>query len=251
MSSLDTSTSLTSPDAKASARDPRRQVDWSKPRVAAILDAAAKCFARTGFETTTAEIAKELGVPKSIIYHYFDNKDALIQEVQRYTYTKNLERLKELLDGASSASGKEALDVLRALWSSDLTRNVSFDVGVWSALRNDEIVREQAAELGRAHRRLIAQNVARALGINGADPARTEPLTTLIVAAVTGLSLTAFIEGDDRDANAAHEVLLELLARGVEQFTRRDSDIPPVNETISEPPPRMPSEDDSRPRMDA
>jgi AcrR family transcriptional regulator len=240
------------PDATPTSQELRRQVDWNKPRVAAILEAAARCFARSGFETTTAEIAKELGVPKSIIYHYFDNKDALIQEVQRYTYTRHLERLKEILAKASDARGKDALEVLRALWDSDLMRNVSFDVGVWSALRNDSVVREQAAELGRQHRRLIAENVARALQIDGADPARTEPLTTLIVAALTGLSLTAFIEGDDRDANKGHEMLLELIARGVDQFTRRDSEIPPSLETASEPPPaRLVDEHASRPRLDA
>ena len=251
MSSHDMAIPSTPDTAPSSQEQLRRQVDWNKPRVAAILDAAARCFARSGFETTTAEIAKELGVPKSIIYHYFDNKDALIQEVQRYTYARQLERLKELLSQARDAKGKDALEVLRSLWGSELMKNVSFDVGVWSALRNDSVVREQAAELGRAHRRLIAENVARALQIEGADPSRTEPLTTLIVAALTGLSLTAFIEGNDSEAKRAHEVLLELIARGVDQFTRHDSEIPPSMETISDPPPARMDDEASRPRLDA
>jgi hypothetical protein len=42
-----------------------RAVDWNNPRVAAILTAAAKCFARKGFSSTTlAEIGKELGLRK-------------------------------------------------------------------------------------------------------------------------------------------------------------------------------------------
>ena len=77
---------LTHSDSESPPSERSRAVDWNKPRVAAILAAAARCFARSGFETTTAEIAKERGVPKSIIYHYFDNKTALIQEVQRYAY---------------------------------------------------------------------------------------------------------------------------------------------------------------------
>src|SRR5687768_13873857 len=68
---------LTHSDSELPPSERSRAVDWNKPRVAAILAAAARCFARSGFETTTAEIAKELGVPKSIIYHYFDNKTAL------------------------------------------------------------------------------------------------------------------------------------------------------------------------------
>ena len=44
-----------------------RSADWENPRVASILSAAAKCFARKGFTATTlAEIGKELGLRKSI-----------------------------------------------------------------------------------------------------------------------------------------------------------------------------------------
>jgi len=72
-----------------------RTVDWENPRVAAILVAAAKCFARKGFSATTlAEIGKELGLRKSIVHYYFASKAALIHEVQSYTYHKYLDRVK-------------------------------------------------------------------------------------------------------------------------------------------------------------
>ena len=223
----------------------RRRVDWTKPRVAAILGAAAKCFARSGFETTTAEIAKELNVPKSIIYHYFDNKDALIQEVQRYAYKQHLERVQQVLAEASRVTSRAA-DLMRALWKDKSTRNISFDIGVWSALRNDEIVRRQAIELQREHRRIVAENVARALGIEGADPERTEPLTTLIMSTLTGLAIHAFIEGDESRANEAHELLMSLLDRGIDEFRRRDSDIPPSRELLSEAPPGLEPDQEKR-----
>ena len=51
-----------------------RAVDWQNPRVAAILSAAATCFARKGFSATTlAEIGKELGLRKSIVHYNFAN----------------------------------------------------------------------------------------------------------------------------------------------------------------------------------
>lgn len=228
---------LTHSDSEAPPSERSRAVDWNKPRVAAILAAAARCFARSGFETTTAEIAKELGVPKSIIYHYFDNKTALIQEVQRYAYHQHLQKVKEALTAAGLATGRRAIDGLRALWQTKSTRNIEFDVGVWSALRSDDVLRQQALDLHREHRRLVAESVARALGIEGDDPARTEPLTTLIVAALNGLALNAYVAGSDEEAEQAHEVLLQLVERGIEQFTRRDSEIPPSRDLLSEPPP--------------
>src|SRR5262245_62560332 len=75
-----------------------RSADWENPRVAAILSAAAKCFARKGFTATTlAEIGKELGLRKSIVHYYFASKAALIHEVQSFTYHKCLDRVKDAI----------------------------------------------------------------------------------------------------------------------------------------------------------
>lgn len=248
----ETTAEQTNSDSDVPPQSTRRMVDWSKPRVAAILGAAAHCFSRSGFETTTAEIAKELGVPKSIIYHYFENKNALIQEVQRYAYHQHLQRVREVIASAGESAGRAA-DVLRALWNAKSARNIAFDIGVWSALRNDEVLRQQAIELQKEHHRIVAEGVARALGIDPAEPGRTEPLTTLIVAALTGLSINAFVEGNDTEAEKAHELFLEMVDQAFAQFRRRaDSDIPPdfSAESISEPPPAMDrDEDDLRPNL--
>ena len=93
-----------------------RSVDWNNPRVAAILDAAAKCFARKGFSATTlAEIGKELGLRKSIVHYYFASKAALIHEVQSYTYHRYLDRLREAIKNGDG-SVAQTTEALRALW---------------------------------------------------------------------------------------------------------------------------------------
>jgi len=44
-----------------------------------VLDAAAVCFARSGFHgASMAEISKQAGMSAGHIYNYFDNKDAII-----------------------------------------------------------------------------------------------------------------------------------------------------------------------------
>src|SRR5215208_5087493 len=98
----------------------QRSADWNNPRVAAILSAAAKCFARKGFSATTlAEIGKELGLRKSIVHYYFASKAALIHEVQSFTYHKYLERVKDALRSASGeGSTARATTALQALWES-------------------------------------------------------------------------------------------------------------------------------------
>jgi AcrR family transcriptional regulator len=47
-----------------------------------VLDAAYSCFARNGFhETTMQDIAREAGVSYGVVYHYFDSKEDVIEEV--------------------------------------------------------------------------------------------------------------------------------------------------------------------------
>src|SRR3954471_9497610 len=96
----------------------QRAADWENPRVASILSAAAKCFARKGFSATTlAEIGKELGLRKSIVHYYFASKAALIHEVQSFTYHKYLERVREVLSTTKETTQQgRAMDALRSLW---------------------------------------------------------------------------------------------------------------------------------------
>ena len=55
--------------------DPER----AQHRRAQVLEAAAICFARSGFHgASMAEISKQAGMSAGHIYNYFDNKDAII-----------------------------------------------------------------------------------------------------------------------------------------------------------------------------
>src|SRR5919106_4827801 len=58
--------------AKAPAVDRRRQ----------ILDAAIRVFARQGFHACrVSEIAREAGVAYGLVYHYFDSKEQVLNEL--------------------------------------------------------------------------------------------------------------------------------------------------------------------------
>src|SRR5512135_2295932 len=143
-----------------------RAVDWENPRVAAILSAAAKCFSRSGFSSTTlAEIGKELGLRKSIVHYYFASKAALIHEVQSSTYRKYLEQVRESI--ASGAEGG-AQAALQSLWDAMQSSKTAtgLNIEVWSAARRDEELKRRAAELQQDAQKLIAEAVSGALGID-------------------------------------------------------------------------------------
>jgi len=110
-----------------------------------ILDAAEKCFARTGFHRTTMhDICREAGVSPGALYVYFDSKEALIAGMSERDRAEFAERQ------ATLASAPDFLVALRALGEQYFleepadTHRTCIDIGL-EATRNPRI--------GEIHRR--------------------------------------------------------------------------------------------------
>lgn len=72
-----------------------------------ILLAAIKEFSKNGYrETTMSQIAKNVGVTKGNLYHYFPNKSALLREM---ALTSRSSFLKTLYQGISASDSIEAV----------------------------------------------------------------------------------------------------------------------------------------------
>jgi AcrR family transcriptional regulator len=62
---------------------PPKQPARTERRRRQIIEAAAKCFARTGFaKTTIADIAAQANLSKPALYAYFENKEAIIAALE-------------------------------------------------------------------------------------------------------------------------------------------------------------------------
>jgi len=201
-----------------------RAVDWNNPRVAAILTAAAKCFARKGFSTTTlAEIGKELGLRKSIVHYYFASKAALIHEVQSFMYNKYLDRVREVLSSSKETTQQgRAMDALKSLWEVRSATNVGLSIEVWSASRNDPELKRRAAALLAEKRRLITEGIATAMGPEAERNMNIEALSTLLLSVVDGLSVASYVDGEGTTrADEAYRLFLYLLRLGIENLEPR------------------------------
>lgn len=201
-----------------------RAVDWNNPRVAAILTAAAKCFARKGFSTTTlAEIGKELGLRKSIVHYYFASKAALIHEVQSFMYNKYLDRVREVLSSSKETTQQgRAMDALKSLWEVRSATNVGLSIEVWSASRNDPELKRRAAALLAEKRRLITEGIATAMGPEAERNMNIEALSTLLLSVVDGLSVASYVDGEATTrADEAYRLFLYLLRLGIENLEPR------------------------------
>ncbi len=112
----------------------------------AIRDAATKVFAESGFnDARVSDIAREAGVAHGLVYHYYDSKEALLDEVFQGTW-KQLNRGLATIEesGASAMTMLESFIRLMLgsyLIAPDLVRVVILEV---TRSRN---LREQVGEI--------------------------------------------------------------------------------------------------------
>jgi AcrR family transcriptional regulator len=74
-----------------------------------ILDAAIRVFARQGFHSTrVSDIADEAGVAYGLVYHYFDSKDEVLNELFSERWSLLLAAIEEADAGSESPRAKLA-----------------------------------------------------------------------------------------------------------------------------------------------
>jgi AcrR family transcriptional regulator len=202
---------------------PTRAVDWENPRVAAILSAAAKCFARKGFTATTlAEIGKELGLRKSIVHYYFASKAALIHEVQSFSYHRYLERVKDSIKSTGGTPAERSRNALVALWEAihNNKTGLGLNIEVWSASRRDPELKRRAIALQKDARKLVSEAVADVLGVTPEQFPALEATSTLILSVLNGLSISEYLEGDEVKTREAYDQFLYLMSLAIKAMNK-------------------------------
>lgn len=78
-----------------------------------LLHNAFQLFARKGYsKVTIREIAKELEISTGTLYHYFENKDVLFQQMVRLLVREDVNELKKMEGRARSQSPEKVIEVL-------------------------------------------------------------------------------------------------------------------------------------------
>lgn len=138
---------------------PRRRPRNDGARRAEILDAAIERFGRDGYENTKwAEIADDVGIGPTALYHYFDSKQHCLYVI----LDEALAELHQRFDSITSGHG-DPRDALHAICTD------CFELSEREVLRNRVLVAEQAllSGEGSSHReeqaRLEGREKTRAL----------------------------------------------------------------------------------------
>jgi TetR/AcrR family transcriptional regulator, cholesterol catabolism regulator len=143
------------------ARSTRRSRDEGVRR-AEILDAAIDRFGRNGYENTKwADIADDVGIGPTALYHYFDSKQHCLYVI----LDEALGELHERFDAITSDHAADPGDALRAVCAD------CFELSEREVLRNRVLVAEQSLLGGTSssqreeQARLEGRNKTRALEI--------------------------------------------------------------------------------------
>ncbi|MFL5891965.1 MAG: TetR/AcrR family transcriptional regulator [Solirubrobacterales bacterium] len=197
--------------AEAPPVDKRRQ----------ILDAAIHVFARQGFHSCrVSDIADEAGVAYGLVYHYFNSKDQVLNELFAERWSLLLTAIEEV--DSQPISGREKLDaVARFIIDSyrhepDLMKVIIVEV----TRAANSFGRTHLPEIRRAYD-LIAKIVADAQASGDfrkdVDPEFASmwfygAIEQLLSGWVFGL-----IPGEDADFDRAREMVVETICGGLER----------------------------------
>lgn len=185
-----------------------------------ILDAAAQCFAASGFSRTTVEaIAGGAGVSKALVYHHFRAKEAIFEELLERTLEEwaRVGRIDEHLTAGGTVIDGLAGMVRASLAyarSNPLVRSLyQFDPLVVRFVGSSATVRRHANE-GRA--RLvdaIQRGIAAGDLRSDLDPSRVADVARMLIMALTEHLLNP--EWVDASDDRFVETCLEVLFHGV------------------------------------
>ncbi len=178
-------------------RSPEGNQQIKDARRTDILRAATRVFAKKGFsDTKISDVAKEAGLSHGLVYHYFENKDAVFRAILE----DKLERSRNLME-EDDALGGTALDRMRAnlsLWFERMRAEPDMSHVITQAIVSDKID-DATREMVRAHMRESFENAAERIA-RGQEAgeigkhASARELATFLVCFMRGLAFATIVD---------------------------------------------------------
>jgi AcrR family transcriptional regulator len=170
----------------------------------AILAAAKKCFARSGFEGTgVAEICRAAKISPGHLYHYFQSKEAIVEALAEQALAEGAENLRQLVEQMGAFAALST--VIESARGPQLRKNFSLILElVLAAGRNPKLARMLKAQTRRT-RLILADMLKSGQAAGVIDPSLdAEAVAGLLFALLDGLRLQL-----SRDPSADFDTLRE------------------------------------------
>lgn len=190
----------------------------------AVLRVAVELFNRQGYDATSVgDVARELGLTKSAIYHHVPSKEHLLQSA----IDEALDALTEALDEVAAAEGLDAGQRLRAAVRSSVTVLVGHLPAVTLLLRVHGNTPVEKAALAR--RRSIDERLADMVRLAVDEGVLRDDLDPLVISRLLFGTVNSLVEWvrPDIDSEVLADALAALafdgLTHGVPRGTRSGS----------------------------
>ena len=197
-------------------------VDESEPeKRRAILHAAVRVFAEKGYHgCRIADVARQAGVAYGLVYHYFQNKDELLESVFAEQWTIFINALQAISDGPGTAPEqlgamcRFAVDVFR-------TAPAAVRVLLLEVARSHNAFRAGSTrQTFEAAVRIVADVIRRGQERGeirrDADPmVSAAGLLGVLELSLTGMVMGLFAEPGDEGIERVKDEVVQLVLRGV------------------------------------
>lgn len=202
-----------------------RSVDWQNPRVVQILDAASRCFAKSGFYgTTIQDIADEAGLTKSMVHYYFESKQALIQELQAFAYERHFRRVEQRLAEAGPGIQGRAQEALYELF--EIIRDKPFlrlQQEIYAEAGRDPTLQKRQATLQKKSRELIDAGIKSAIGEQNLG-VPLEVLSVLLASVIQGLRVIDSVEGEAAPTKEAYDLFVAVMLMALDTVAKNKTE---------------------------
>jgi AcrR family transcriptional regulator len=178
----------------------RAKAQWRRER---LLDAALATFVDRGIDgATVKDITAAAGVTQGLLYHYFDDKDALVQAI--LAERGFLPELRRLLADPPGRPATEVLPALAAGFRRLLAEHAELVTLFFAAARANPAVRADLQAFVAEGQQLLANYLAARVAAGELRPHDTRTAAQLLLSTVALGQVT----GTDTDPAAVVEVLL-------------------------------------------
>lgn len=181
-----------------------------------ILDAAAHCFVEKGFHGAgMAEVAKRSGMSTGHIYHYFDNKQAIILAIVEREGDEALVRISEL-EKIPVDTFKETFieHIVAAITKKISPFQTSLDAEIVAEGHRNEEVRKRMLENDERVRAKLCEVLKPKLGVSNLEQL-VDSLMTLLIGITSRYS-----RNPERVSVIIETLLRTTLASLIEEFSR-------------------------------
>ncbi len=141
-----------------------RDIAKARERRREILMGAGRAFAHGGYDATNMDqIARECGLAKGHIYHYFRSKEEIFTEIRTDAVSRLLERLTAIVDAAPDDPELALRNAISAVIARIFDEEERHELGLPEPVSLSAENRKRIRMLGRRYERMFANIVRRGI----------------------------------------------------------------------------------------